>query len=164
MTPPPESALSLFRTAISAKLRQATEAVLTFNRIEFAQPTHGRWMARLNLRDDQWERIAHRLPGKPGERGRSAADKRVFVEAVLWMARSGAPRRDLPETFGPWNSVHKRFTRRHERGVWPRIVDALAGDADLEGICIDSTVMRVPRHAAGAKKSGGPGDRSPAGA
>jgi putative transposase len=73
------------------------------------------------------------------------------------MARSGAPRRDLPETFGPWNSVHKRFARRQERGVWPRIVDALAGDADVEEVCIDRTVMRVRRHAAGARKKRGSG-------
>jgi transposase len=112
----------------------------------------GRCMARLNLRDDQWERIAHLLPGKPGDCGRTAADNRLFVEAVLWMARSGAPWRDLPETFGPWNSVYKRFARWQERGVWQRVFDALAGDADFEEICIDSTVMRVHQHAAGAPK------------
>jgi transposase len=93
-------------------------------------------MARLNRRDDQWERIAHRLPGKPGDRGRTAADKRLFVEAVLWMARSGAPWRDLPETFGPWNSVYKRFARWQERGVWQRVFDALADDADFEEVFI----------------------------
>jgi transposase len=109
-------------------------------------------MARLNLRDDQWERIAHLLPGKPGDRGRTAADNRLFVEAVLWMARSGAPWRDLPETFGPWNSVYKRFARWQERGVRQRVFDALAGDADFEEVCIDSTVMRVHQHAAGAPK------------
>lgn len=110
-------------------------------------------MARLNLRDDQWERIAHLLPGKPGDRGRTAADNRLFVEAVLWMARSGAPWRDLPETFGPWNSVYKRFARWQERGVWQRVFDALAGDADFEEVCIDSTVIRVHQHAAGAPKN-----------
>jgi transposase len=114
-------------------------------------------MARLNRRDDQWERLAHRLPGKPREHGRTAADKRVFVEAVWWMTRSGAPRRDLPETFGPWNSVYKRFARRQERGVRQRICDALAGDADLEEVCIDRTVVRVHRHAAGAPNKRGSG-------
>jgi transposase len=109
-------------------------------------------MARLNRRDDQWERLAHLLPGKPGDRGRTAADNRLFVEAVLWMARSGAPWRDLPETFGPWNSVYKRFARWQERGVWQRVFDALAGDADFEEVCIDRTVIRVHQHAAGAPK------------
>jgi transposase len=66
-------------------------------------------MARMNLRDDQWERIEHLLPGK--------ADKRLFVEAVLWMARSGAPWRDLPEELGPWNSVYKRFAPWERRGA-----------------------------------------------
>lgn len=113
-------------------------------------------MARQNLRDDQWERIAHLLPGKPGDRGRTAADNRLFVEAVLWMARSGAPWRDLPETFEPWNSVYKRFARWQERGVWQRLFGALAGDTDLEEVCIDSTVIRVHQHAAGTQKKEGP--------
>ena len=109
-------------------------------------------MPRLNLRDDQWERMAHLLPGKPGDRGRSAADNRWFVEAVLWMARSGAPWRDLPEEFGPWNSVYKRFARWQKRGVWERVFSALAEDADFEEIFIDSTIVRVHQHAAGAQK------------
>jgi transposase len=109
-------------------------------------------MARLNLRDDQWERIAHLLPGKPGDRGRSAADNRLFVEAVLWLARAGAPWRDLPEQFGPWNSVYKRFARWQKSGVWQRVFVELAGDADFEEVFIDSTVIRVHQHAAGAQK------------
>jgi transposase len=112
-------------------------------------------MARLNLRDDQWERIAHLLPGKPGERGRSAADNRLFVEAVLWLARAGAPWRDLPEQFGPWNSVYKRFARWQKSGVWQRVFVELAGDADFEEVFIDSTVIRVHQHAAGAQKKKG---------
>lgn len=109
-------------------------------------------MARLNLRDDQWERIEHRLPGKPGDRGRAAADNRLFVEAVLWMARSGAPWRDLPDEFGPWNSVYQRFARWQKRGVWERIFTELADDADFEEVFLDSTVIRVHQHAAGAQK------------
>lgn len=109
-------------------------------------------MARENLRDDQWERIAHLLPGKPGDRGRTAADNRLFVESVLWMARSGAPWRDLPEEFGPWNSVYKRFARWEKRGVWERIFSTLAADADFEEVFIDSTIVRVHQHAAGAQK------------
>jgi transposase len=112
-------------------------------------------MARKNLRDDQWERIAHLLPGKPGDRGRSAADNRLFVEAVLWMARSGAPWRDLPEEFGPWNSLYKRFARWQERGVWQRVFAELAGDADFEEVFLDSTIIRVHQHAAGAQNKEG---------
>ena len=65
-------------------------------------------MPRMMLRDDQYERVALLLPGKAGDRGRTAADNRLFVEAVLWMARTGAPWRDLPAEFGRWNSVYMR--------------------------------------------------------
>jgi transposase len=113
-------------------------------------------MPRLNLRDDQWERIERLLPGKPGDRGRAAADNRLFVDAVLWMARSGAPWRDLPEEFGPWNSVYKRFARWQEQGVWQRVFAELAEDGDFEEVFLDSTVIRVHQHAAGARKDEGP--------
>jgi transposase len=109
-------------------------------------------MPRFNLGDDQWERIAHMLPGKPGDRGRPAADNRLFVEAVLWIGRSGTPWRDLPEEFGPWNSVYQRFARWKERGVWERVFAALAEDADFGEAYMDSSVIRVHQHAAGAQK------------
>ena len=109
-------------------------------------------MQRLNLRDDQWERICHLLPGKPGDRGRTAADHRLFVEAVLWNARSGAPWRDLPEDFGPWNSVYRRFARWQKSGVWESVFNELAKDADVEEVFIDSTVIRVHQHVADAQK------------
>jgi transposase len=109
-------------------------------------------MPRLNLRDDQWDRIAPELPGKPGDRGRTAANTRLFVDAVLWMARSGAPWRDLPEAFGPWNSVYQRFARWQKRDVWQHIFAVLAEQADFEEVFIDSTIIRVHQHAAGAQK------------
>ena len=112
-------------------------------------------MARLNLRDDQWERIERLLPGKRGDPGRTAVDNRLFVEAVLWMARSGAPWRDLPEEFGPWNSVYQRFARWQKRGVWERIFTELAQEADFEEVFLDSTVIRVHQHAAGAQNKEG---------
>jgi transposase len=62
-------------------------------------------MERTLLRDDQWERIAHLLPGKAGDRGVTAKDNRLFIEAVLWIARTGAPWRDLPAQFGRWHSA-----------------------------------------------------------
>jgi len=111
-------------------------------------------MPRLGLRDDQWARIEGLLPGKAGDRGRSAADNRLFVEAVLGIARSGAPWRDLPPAFGPWNSVDMRFRRRARGGVWGRVLAVLHDDLDREDLAMDSTVVRAHQHAAGAKKTG----------
>jgi len=88
-------------------------------------------MVRLNLRDDQWERIQHRLPGKVSDRGRSGRDNRLFVEAILWLARSGAPWRDLPAEFGNWNSVYQRFARWQQRGVWSEVFQELAKESDF---------------------------------
>lgn len=109
-------------------------------------------MARRLLRDDPWRRIEHWLPGKHGDPGRSAADNRLFVEAVLWIARTGAPWRDLPLEFGPWNSVYKRFARWEVKGVWHRVFEELAQDADFEELYLDSTVVRAHQHAPGAVK------------
>ena len=111
-------------------------------------------MRRYGLRDDQWERIRNLLPGQEGHRGVTAADNRLFVEAVIWNFRSGAPWRDLPERFGDWKNVHRRFSRWTERGVWQRLFKNLAADADNEYVMIDSTIMRAHQHAAGARKKG----------
>ena len=89
-------------------------------------------MVRLSLRDDQFERIAALLPGKAGDPGCTAADNRMFVGAVLWIARTGGSWRDLPAQFEPWNSVYQRFARWSRRGVWHRVFALLAQDADFE--------------------------------
>lgn len=109
-------------------------------------------MVRVWLRDDQYERIAGLLSGKASDPGRTAADNRLFVEAVLWIARTGSPWRDLPGEFGPWNSVYQRFARWSRRGVWDRVFAQLAQDADFEEVFIDSTIVRAHQHAAGAPK------------
>lgn len=109
-------------------------------------------MARMWLRDDQFERIGALLPGKASDPGRTAADNRLFVEAVLWIARTGAPWRDLPPEFGPWNSVYQRFARWSRKGVWHVVFGHLAADADFEEVFIDSTIVRAHQHAAGAPK------------
>jgi transposase len=106
---------------------------------------------RMVLRDDQWERIAPLLPGKPGDPGRSAADNRLFLEAVLWIVRVGAPWRDLPAGFGNWNSVFQRFRRWAKSGVFDRIFQVLAQDADFESVIIDGTIVRVHQHGTGAR-------------
>ena len=109
-------------------------------------------MARKILRNDQWDRIEQLLPGKSGDPGRSGEDNRLFVEAVLWIARSGAPWRDLPAEFGAWNSVYQRFARWSNRQVWQRVFAELAKDADFEEVFLDSTIVRAHQHAAGAQK------------
>lgn len=108
-------------------------------------------MIRKVLKDSQWDRVAPLLPGKPGDPGRSAADNRLFVEAVLWIARTGAPWRDLPDEFGLWNSVFKRFRRWTSKGVFESVFKALSGDPDFEYAMIDGTVVRVHQHGTGAK-------------
>jgi transposase len=104
------------------------------------------------LRDDQFERIEALLPGKISDPGKTAADNRNFVEAVLWIARTGSPWRDLPVSFGLWNSVYQRFARWSRRGVWQRVFAQLTQDADFEEVFIDSTIVRAHQHAAGAPK------------
>jgi len=103
------------------------------------------------LRDDQWERIAPLLPGKVGDPGRSGANHRGFVEAVLWIAGVGAPWRDLPESFGNWNSVFQRFRRWAKGGVFDQVFEAFSADADFESVIVDGTIVRVHQHGTGAR-------------
>jgi putative transposase len=108
-------------------------------------------MIRHRLTDEQWERIAQLIPGKPGDPGRTGDDNRLFVDAIVWMARTGAPWRDIPPFFGEWNSVWQRFRRWAKAAVWERILAALADDPDFEAIIIDGTIIRAHQHAAGGK-------------
>ena len=108
-------------------------------------------MARHRLSDAQWARIAALVPGKDGDPGRHGRDNRLFVDAVLWECRTGAPWRDLPAEFGNWNSVFRRFRRWAQNGVWSRIFEILIEDPDLEHLIIDATIIRAHQHAAGGK-------------
>lgn len=108
--------------------------------------------------DERWARIAPLLPGKASDPGRTAADNRLFLDAVLWIARTGAPWPALPERFGKYNSVFQRFNRWAKRGVWERIFDALQ-EPDTEWLLLDSTTVRAHQHAAGARKRGPRGRR-----
>ena len=109
-------------------------------------------MRRYGLRDDQWERIKDFLPGREGHVGGTAADNRLFVEAIIYRYRAGIPWRDLPERFGDWKATHKRFRRWCESGVFERIFKILAVDADNEYMMLNSTAVRAHQHSAGAKK------------
>ena len=109
-------------------------------------------MERFGLRDDQWDRIKDILPGREGHVGGTAPDNRLFVEAILYRFRTGMPWRDLPERFGYWKSVHQRFGRWAKSGVFERIFQPLASDADNEYMMIDATIVRAHQHSAGAQK------------
>jgi len=110
-------------------------------------------MRRYEIKDYEWVRLEPLLPGKVGDVGRSAADNRLFINAVLWVARSGAPWRDLPERFGNWNSVYQRFRRWSRKGVWQQVFEALQ-EPDLDWLLLDSTTVRAHQHAAGQKNDG----------
>jgi transposase len=106
---------------------------------------------RYELSEAQWRRIADLLPGKAGDPGRTGADNRLFVNAVLWVLRSGARWSDLPERYGKWKSVHKRFTRWAKTGVWERVFDSLTGDPDNQYLMLDTTLVRAHQQAATGK-------------
>jgi transposase len=117
-------------------------------------------MRRDALRDDQWDRIKYLLPRRAGSVGVTAADNRLFVEAVLFRYRAGIPWRDLPERFGDRKNVHRRFSLWAETSAWERVFHHLAADADNEYAMIDSTIVRAHQHSAGAQKKTGETRRS----
>src|SRR5262245_5124151 len=113
-------------------------------------------MRRHEISDDDWARVQAVLPGRPGR----PADDRLFLNAVLWIGKTGAGWRDLPERLGPWNSQWRRFDRWAARGLWGHVFRALQ-DPDLEWLMLDATVIRAHPGAAGAKKNRtGPGART----
>ena len=114
-------------------------------------------MRRRELTDEQWERLKSLLPPQKARTGRPSRDHRTIVDGILWVLRTGAPWRDLPERYGPWQAVASRFYRWRKAGVWRRVLEALQQRADAEGRLdwqiqyVDSTVIRAHQHAAGAK-------------
>lgn len=108
---------------------------------------------RYEIADADWNRIKDYLPGQPGQHGGVAEDNRRFLNAVLWIARTGAPWRDLPARLGNWNSQWRRFDRWAAKGRLTRIANILR-DPDLDVLILDSTVIRAHPCAAGAKKNG----------
>jgi transposase len=106
---------------------------------------------RYELTEAQWQQIKDLLPGKAGDRGRTAADNRTFVSGVLWVLRSGAYWCHLPKRYGNWKSTHKRFTRWAKAGVWEAIFEALTSDPQNEYLMIDTTIVRAHQQAATGK-------------
>ena len=95
------------------------------------------------ISDGRWQQIEGSLPGRPDSVEVTAKDNRLFVDGVLWVLRSGATWKDLPEEFGKWKSVHKRYTRWARAGVWKKVFQVLLDDPDNRHVMIDSAIVRT---------------------
>jgi len=108
-------------------------------------------MERFVLTDAQWAKMEPHYLGKPSDPGRSGGDNRLFVEAVLWIARTGSPWRDLPAAFGRWSSVFRRYRDWVRADVFARLFAACSDEPDMEYAMVDATIVKVHRHGQGAK-------------
>ncbi len=105
---------------------------------------------RYEITDEQWEQIKDLFP--KAKTGRPPKDNRLIFNAILWIARSGAAWRDLPERFGSWKTVYSRFCKWRDDETLANVFYALNTDADFENLSIDSTIVKAHQHRAGAKK------------
>lgn len=111
-------------------------------------------LKRYELTDQEWEQIAPLLPSNKGKKGRPPKDNRQMLNAIVWLARSGAPWRDLPERYGPWSSVYSRFRKWIDDGILDNIFRILSMEAELYELSIDASIVQAHQHSAGAKKGG----------
>lgn len=110
---------------------------------------------RYEITDEEWVQLKQYFPGRQaGERGRPRKDSRQMLNGIVWIARSGAAWRDLPERYGPWQTVYKRFVQWQTSGLLEKIFHDLASDADLQDISIDSTSIKAHKASAGAQRGG----------
>src|SRR5258706_1637983 len=116
-------------------------------------------MNRRDLSENQWARLGPILPPLKPQTGHPNQDHRPIINGLLWIERTGAPWRDLPERYGKWTTIASRFYRWQKAGVWQQILDRLQSQADSEGKLdweihyVDGTIVRAHQHAAGAKGS-----------
>jgi len=119
-------------------------------------------MTRGDMSHEQWARLEPRLPSSKGKRGRPYKDHRRVINGIRWRERTGAPWRDIPARYGPWQTCYDRFVSWQKQGIWPRILQTLQGEADAAGdlvwthCSIDSSVIRAHQHAAGARHTPAP--------
>lgn len=106
---------------------------------------------RHDISDELWQLLEPHLPGSPGQQGRPAYDNRLFLNAVFWILRTGAPWRDLPPYYGDWKNTHRRFCRWRDKGVWERLLTLLLDEPDYEWLMMDASHIKVHPHAAGAR-------------
>lgn len=105
---------------------------------------------RHDISDKVWENIRPYLTGRKGSVGRPATDNRLFINAVFWILRTGAPWRDLPPDYGSWKNTHRRFCRWRDKGIWEGILEAVIDSPDFEWLMIDASHCKVHPHASGA--------------
>ena len=106
---------------------------------------------RHDISDRVWELLEPHLPGRRGSWGGVARDNRLFINAVFWILRTGAPWGDLPPDYSDWKNVHRRFCRWRDKGVWEKLLEILIDDPDYEWLMIDASHVKVHPHAAGAR-------------
>jgi len=106
---------------------------------------------RHDINNHVWALLKPLLPGQAGKWGGIGRDNRLFINAVFWTLRTGAPWRDLPPDFGNWNTVAQRFFRWRDKGVWERLLAEIIHEPDFEWLMIDSTHIKVHPHATGAR-------------
>lgn len=112
-------------------------------------------LKRYELTDQEWNQIATLLPPEKSHRpGRPSKDNRTMLNAMVWIARSGAPWRDLPERYGPWETVYSRFRKWIEDGYLDNIFRVLSLEAELQELSLDASIVKAHQHSAGAKKGG----------
>lgn len=115
-------------------------------------------MKRHELTDEQWAAIKPLIPHKVARTGRPPKDPRLMLNGIFWILGTGAPWRDLPERFGPWQTVYDHFWRWRRQGVFARVIEALQVKLDEKGLidwelwCVDGANVRAARAAAGADK------------
>jgi transposase len=114
-------------------------------------------MGRGDLTDQQWQQLQPLLPPQKPTTGRPAKNHRTIINGILWVLRTGAPWRDLPECYGPWPTVASRFYRWRKDGLWDRLLRAVQQQANIQGKVnwelhyVDGTMVRAHQHAAGAR-------------
>ena len=111
-------------------------------------------MHRHDISDHAWSLLAPLLPGRRGDWGGRAKDNRLFVNAIFWILRTGAPWRDLPERYGSWQTVYSHFRKWIEDGTLDNIFRVLSLEAELTELSIDASIVKAHQHSAGAKKEG----------
>jgi transposase len=122
---------------------------------------------RCVVSDEAWAWLAPQLPSSTGRRGGRWRDHRQVIEAIAWKYRTGAPWRELPEQFGPWQTAYERLTRWNADGTWARLLTRAQTDAEAAGeldwlVAVDSTAVRVHQHGATARRTGGNAPTVPA--